>query len=243
MSIRSKKTDFFPAIVGKEFPYFPEKIESNEEGLVAIGGTLEQPTLLEAYSKGIFPWYNYKPILWYSPKDRIVLEPKDFVLKKNLKKKLKHFRVSTNTCFEKVITSCANVVRKNEGGTWLTKEMLEAYLHLHREGFAFSVEVYKEDLLVGGLYGVNVGRGFFGESMFHLVSDASKIAVATLVLIARKHLVSFIDCQTTDANHLLSFGAKIVSRDFLNKKLLTSNAFESVEFPVLKKVVLEASDF
>jgi len=153
-------------------------------GLIAIGGDLSTERLLDAYSKGIFPWYSEgEPILWYSPDPRMVITPDKLHLSKSLRK-ITHssrFQVRIDTAFEDVITSCRSVIRSGQAGTWIDAAMVQAYCDLNKEGYAHSYEVYEKDKLVGGLYGVALGSVFFGESMFSLVSNTSKIAFAYLL--------------------------------------------------------------
>ena len=163
---------------------FPNPEQSDNEGLVAIGGKLSSEYLLAAYSQGLFPWFNEgDPILWWSPNPRMVLFPQNFKCSHSLKQILKRkiFSVKTDNNFDKVINACANMKRKGQDGTWITGEMIAAYIRLHEEGFAHSVETYYNGELAGGLYGISLGNAFFGESMFHRVNDASKVAFYYLV--------------------------------------------------------------
>ena len=157
---------------------FPNPSEA-EDGLLAIGGDLSAERLLQAYSKGIFPWYsNNEPIMWWSPNPRCVLPLDKLKVSKSMKKVLKDnlFKVTFDTSFQQVIDNCKQVPRKEQEGTWITEEMLAAYTQLHQLGYAHSVEVWRDKKLVGGLYGVSLGKAFFGESMFSKQSNASKIA-------------------------------------------------------------------
>ncbi|PPK72875.1 leucyl/phenylalanyl-tRNA--protein transferase [Methylobacter tundripaludum] len=185
------------------------------DGLLAVGGCLSQSRLLNAYRHGIFPWYNPgEPILWWSPDPRLVLFPNKLVISRSLSKTLRKniFTVTIDQAFNDVIAACADP-RKDAAGTWITPEIKAAYRQLHQTGFAHSVETWLDDELVGGLYGIALGRVFFGESMFHTRTDASKAAFATLV----KQLVSWgyqlIDCQV-HTRHLESFGAEEIDRDY-----------------------------
>ena len=184
------------------------------DGLLAVGGDLSEPRLLAAYRNGIFPWYNEdQPILWWSPDPRAVLFPANLKISKSLRKTLRKqdFTVRFDTAFAQVIRACA-APRPNQNGTWISDEMCEAYIRLHKAGYAHSVESWQGDQLVGGLYGIAVGQVFFGESMFSLATDASKIAFVYLV----KHLQAkgyvIIDCQVSSA-HLTSLGALNIERD------------------------------
>lgn len=194
---------------------FPDPSLANKDGLLAIGGDLSVGTLLKAYSKGIFPWFSEEsPILWWSPDPRLALFPEKLKISKSLRQVIKsgRFSVSYDTRFEEVITHCAMVPRKGQNGTWITGEIIEGYLEFHRAGYAHSVEVFSNGRLAGGLYGVALGRVFFGESMFHLERDASKVALVYLVgkLLAGGFRV--IDAQQK-TRHLMSLGAELISRD------------------------------
>lgn len=193
--------------------------ESSLHGLVAAGGGLSVPRLLEAYRQGIFPWFSQdQPILWWSTAPRMVLRVKDFKLHRSLKKTIQKFTSQPNmtiridSAFEQVIHRCANVSRQGQGGTWIVPEMVAAYIDLHQAGYAHSIETWVDDQLVGGLYCVALGRAVFGESMFALQTDASKIALAALVAFARTHGIAWIDCQQ-NTRHLASLGAREVDRE------------------------------
>lgn len=193
------------------FP-LPEYAETN--GLLAIGGDLCSERLLLAYSNGIFPWYSKdEPILWWSPDPRLVLLPENFKVSKSLRLLIKKnlFTVKFDTNFFEVIKKCADVVRTGQDDTWITNEMIDAYTNLHNLGFAHSVETYYNDKLVGGLYGISLGKAFFGESMFHTMTDASKVALFFLVEKLKKWNFDFIDAQMK-TSHLISLGAKEISR-------------------------------
>lgn len=193
---------------------FPSPQLAPKEGLLAVGGDLSRERLLLAYRMGIFPWYSrYEPILWWSPDPRLVLYPGELRTSKSLQKTIKKglFRVTMDQAFEAVINACAQSRTSADEGTWIVEEMIDAYCNLHESGFAHSVEAWREDKLVGGLYGVSLGRCFFGESMFTYISNASKVAFVALV----KHLQALnfylIDCQVTTP-HLLKFGAREIPR-------------------------------
>jgi leucyl/phenylalanyl-tRNA--protein transferase len=190
-----------------------ERALKEPDGLVAAGGDLSPERLLAAYRRGIFPWYSRgQPILWWSPDPRAVLVPSEFKLSRSLAKTLRKelFDVRIDTAFEQVIRSCGDRKLRPEG-TWISPEMRAAYIELHSLGFAHSIEVFAGEELVGGLYGVALGKVFFGESMFSRVTDASKVALKVLCdrLIAREFVL--IDCQMVTA-HLLSLGAKAIPR-------------------------------
>jgi len=201
-------------------PVFPHPGFSDPDGLLAVGGDLSLERLIAAYSQGIFPWYGPgSPILWWCPDPRLVLFPEELHISRSLRRTLnaKRFKVTVNQAFEEVISWCAKVRRKDGCGTWLVPEMIEAYIRLHEQGYAHSFEAWQEDRLVGGVYGVSLGRAFFGESMFHLVSNASKVALVYMVQYLREHSFHFLDCQQT-TNHMLRFGAREISRDeFLHR--------------------------
>ena len=193
---------------------FPHPSLANKDGLLAAYGDLSPQRLLLAYCNGIFPWYSEgDPILWWSPDPRFILYPKDIRISHSMRKILKKnlFKITYDTCFRDVITNCANI-RKDTTGTWITDEMIEAYYRLHKLNFAHSVEAWYEDKLVGGLYGLIIGKCFFGESMFSLMSNASKAAFIILCEQLKKDGFLFIDCQVY-TKHLESLGAVMISRD------------------------------
>ncbi|SFC05119.1 leucyl/phenylalanyl-tRNA--protein transferase [Marinospirillum celere] len=196
--------------------WFPPVQLALEEpnGLLAFGGDLSPERLLLAYSKGIFPWFSEgEPILWWSPAPRMVLFPKEIKVSRSLRKRLKRndFKITFNQAFSQVIHFCA-ALRENREGTWISKEMETAYNQLHQQGFAHSVEVWQEEELVGGLYGLALGRVFFGESMFSRVSDASKVALVALARHLEALEFELIDCQVYSP-HLASLGAREIGRE------------------------------
>ncbi len=199
---------------------FPDPKREDVDDLVAVGGDLSPQRLIFAYQKGIFPWYSEDtPILWWSPDPRLVLDLQNIHVPNRLKRILRQkiFKVTLNMNFSEVINSCAYVKRSGMRGTWIVPEMIEAYLRLYRLGFAHSVEAWRSGSLVGGLYGVAIGRMFFGESMFYRVSNASKVAFVHFVNMLKDQGFHFIDCQQT-TQHLQRFGAHIISRKkFMNK--------------------------
>ena len=202
-------------------PIFPPPDYADPSGLLAVGGDLSSERLLEAYRLGIFPWYSDdQPILWWSPDPRLTLDLKDFKISRSLGKTLRKglFNVTFDCAFEEVIRACASVPRETQSGTWITAEMQEAYINLHGLGYAHSVESWLGAKLAGGLYGVSLGKAFFGESMFHLKSDASKVALATLVAKLKSWDFHFIDSQMT-TDHMLNLGAKELSRRVFLKRL------------------------
>jgi leucyl/phenylalanyl-tRNA--protein transferase len=194
---------------------FPHPSLADPSGLLAVGGDLSPERLLLAYAHGIFPWYSQQdPILWWSPDPRLILLPGELKISRSLLRTLKKkiFSVTVDAAFDKVIRACA----KTREETWISAEMIEAYEKLHEMGFAHSVETYLEGRLVGGLYGVSLGRAFCGESMFSLVSDASKVALVALVDYLSRRGFRFIDCQVP-TDHLKSLGAKEIPRkEFLD---------------------------
>jgi leucyl/phenylalanyl-tRNA--protein transferase len=193
---------------------FPPPALAEEDGLLAVGGDLSKERILLAYSMGIFPWYSDgSPVLWWSPDPRLVLIPEELKISRSLSQVIKKgvFSVTMDTAFERVIRSCAEINRKGQQGTWITEEMLGAYISLHSAGYAHSVESWEQGELVGGLYGIALGKAFFGESMFAIKSNASKVAFVTLVQYLKKLNFSFIDCQVT-TEHLKSLGAKEIDR-------------------------------
>ena len=192
--------------------------DTEAPGLLAAGGDLSPQRLAEAYRKGVFPWYAAgQPVLWWSPDPRMVLDAADFKLSRSLRKRIAALRrdasldVRIDSAFDRVIRACAAMPREGQDGTWIVPEMIDAYRRWHALGVVHSVETWIEGELVGGLYGVGLGRMFFGESMFSLRTDASKIALAALVCFCREHGVSLIDCQQHTA-HLASMGAREISR-------------------------------
>ena len=204
-----------------EEPIFPPPDYADPSGLLAVGGDLSNERLLEAYRVGIFPWYSDdQPILWWSPDPRLVLDLKDFIISRSLRKTFKKgvFQVTFDHAFEEVIQACAVVPRTAQNGTWITEEMQEAYINLHGLGYAHSVETWFGGKLAGGLYGVSLGKCFFGESMFHLKTDASKVALATLVEKLKSWDFHFIDSQMT-TEHMVRLGAKELPRRIFLKRL------------------------
>ncbi len=193
---------------------FPDPSEAEPGGLLAIGGDLSSERLLLAYEKGIFPWYcEGDPVLWFSPDPRMVFFPGDFRFSKTLLKTISSgkFSVSVDTDFTSVIENCAHVRRKGQSGTWITQEMKVAYQRLYELGYAHSFEVYLEKDLVGGLYGISLGSAFFGESMFHLKTDASKVALFHLAQKCWEFGFDFIDSQVP-TDHMKTLGGREISR-------------------------------
>lgn len=206
---------------------FPHPTQTNEDGLLAWGGDLSPSRLLNAYQHGIFPWYSKEePILWWSPDPRLIMELHEFKVSKSLKKSLKKFTYKFDSNFSEVIYNCSIKQRKNQNDTWIQKDIIEAYTKLYDLGIAHSIEAYYEDELVGGLYGVSIGKVFCGESMFSNMSDASKSAYAILVKHLKEWGYNFIDCQVP-TNHLKSLGAKEVSREYFLQRLDKASIYQS----------------
>lgn len=205
-------------------PYeaFPDSELAMDEpnGLLAAGGCLSTERLINAYQHGIFPWYSQgEPLLWWTPNPRLVIYPKNLKVSRSLRKTLRRgsFKVTFDRAFVEVIEQCS-LPRDGYGGTWITEEMKWAYSALHQKGYAHSVEAWQDDHLVGGLYGVSIGAVFFGESMFSRVSNASKVAFATLVEQLQSSGYQLIDCQVK-TEHLISLGAEEIAREQFLKQL------------------------
>ncbi len=200
---------------------FPPPDHAEPDGLLAVGGDLRAERLLLAYRLGIFPWYSDgQPVLWWSPDPRIILEPGEFHISRRLGQTLKKgiFKVTFDRAFAEVIRACAASPRKGQHGTWITTEMMEAYIRLHQMGFAHSAESWLDGELVGGIYGISLGRCFFGESMFFSQTNASKVALATLVQQLITWDFHMIDAQVT-SEHLIRLGAKEIPRHIFLKRL------------------------
>lgn len=199
---------------------FPPPDHAEDDGLLAVGGDLSEERLLLAYTAGIFPWYSEgSPVLWWSPDPRLVLIPDELKVSRSLRQKLKKdvFTITMDTAFESVITHCATVQRGENNGTWITDDMISAYTKLHNSGYAHSIEAWHGGELAGGLYGLSLGTAFFGESMFAIRSDASKVSFVRLVQQLQSWQFTLVDCQITTA-HLIRFGAKEIARsDFLHR--------------------------
>lgn len=197
--------------------WFPNPEEADKDGLLSIGGDLSVKRLIHAYYSGIFPWFDeYQPILWWSPNPRMVMFLDDFKVSKSLKKIIlkNKFTVTYNNCFEEVIKNCSQIKREGQQGTWINSQMQEAYLQLHKIGFATSIEVWLEDKLVGGLYGIDLKdkKVFCGESMYSYLSDASKVAFYYLVAQLKVKNYQLIDCQMYTP-HLERLGAVEIPRE------------------------------
>jgi leucyl/phenylalanyl-tRNA--protein transferase len=201
---------------------FPDPELAEEDGLLGVGGDLSPERLLLAYGNGIFPWYSKgEPIMWWSPDPRCVLHPDKLKISTSLRQALKkaNYEVRFDTCFDEVIGHCALTKRKGQRSTWITNEMVAAYIRLHKLGFAHSTEIFMDGELAGGLYGVSIGRTYSGESMFHLRPEASKIALYHLVERLKEWKFPLIDCQVTN-QHLLSLGAEEMPRKAFLKQVI-----------------------
>jgi len=193
--------------------YFPPVSLAEPDGLLAIGGDLSPERLLLAYKRGIFPWYEGEYILWWSPDPRFILTPGELKISKSMNVLLKKdaFEFTINKAFERVIRHCKNIKRPGQRGTWITDEVEAAYIRMHQLGYAISAETWQEGALVGGAYGLKLGKIFFGESMFSEISNASKYAFIKLIQQLRQEGVALIDCQVY-TEHLESLGAKMITR-------------------------------
>ena len=201
---------------------FPSPRSANEHGVVAYGGDLNPNRIIQAYRQGIFPWFESDDnLLWWSPNPRMILYPEKIKISKSLKLVIKKntFKVTFNKDFEEVIESCSNIKRLGQKGTWITSGLKESFLNLHEKGLAMSVEVWKDSKIVGGLYGLDLGHVFCGESMFSKSSNASKVALVNLSSELKKNNYKFIDCQIP-TEHLKSMGGEEVSRDDFLKLLI-----------------------
>jgi len=205
----------------------PDQALTDPDGLLAVGGDLSVERLLCAYRQGIFPWYqDDQPILWWSPNPRAVLFPSELHVSRSLRRTLRknRFTVSINQDFAGVIAGCAT--ERSDTGTWITADMVRAYRQLHDAGHAHSMEVWRDDQMVGGLYGVNIGRVFFGESMFSRQTDASKVALVLLICICRELSIDLVDCQLA-SSHLASLGSRQISRQEFHRLLRRYTQFPS----------------
>ncbi len=203
------------AWLGARSPFPPlSDAMAEPNGLLALGGDLAPGRLLAAYRAGIFPWFSEgQPILWWSPDPRMVLPVDEFRITRSLRKRVRAgtYEIRVDSAFRSVIQACADTPRAGQGGTWITPVIIDAYCELHRLGYAHSVESWRDGRLVGGLYGLALGRLFFGESMFAHASDASKVALVHLVALLQRLGVPLIDCQQETA-HLAAFGARAIPR-------------------------------
>ena len=198
----------------------PTEVDPDREGLICIGADLSASTLYEAYTHGLFPWFSEgEPICWWSPEPRCIIDPKQYQPSKSLIRNMKKFdyQITINHAFEQVIRSCS-LPRSYANETWISEDIIQAYCDLFNVGYAYSIEVWDNAKLVGGLYGVNIGSGCFGESMFSTQTDVSKMAFYVLMLIGKKNNLQWIDCQLVN-DHLLSLGASTIFRQDYLKSL------------------------
>ena len=195
--------------------FFPPVADANRDGILAVGGDLSPERLKLAYQSGIFPWFEKgEPIIWWSPNPRIILFFDELIVSKSMRNILNRdiFKVTFNQNFREVISACQNIERNGQNGTWITNEMIESYCELHKMGTAKSIEVWQNDIIVGGLYGIDLGHVFCGESMFSKVSNASKVAFIALVNHLKKDNYKLLDCQVYNP-HLESLGCREIKRD------------------------------
>jgi leucyl/phenylalanyl-tRNA---protein transferase len=217
-------------LVNKRTLWFPEPETADATGLLCIGGDLSPDRLLLAYSKGIFPWYMAGGwVHWFCPEKRMILIPAEVKISHSMNQVFKRntFRITVDTCFKEVITACGEVERKNQEGTWVNDEFVKAFCCLHEMGYAHSFETWRGDELVGGLYGVSLGKSFFGESMFSKAANASKAAFITMAKKLSESHFDLIDCQLYTP-HLESLGAKEISRKMFLKKLKSTLRHEVI---------------
>jgi len=210
---------------------FPPPHLAEKEGLLAVGGDLSQDRLLLAYRMGIFPWYSdEEPVLWWSPDPRLVIYPKEIKVSKTLKKIIKKekFHITMDQAFAGVIRECAQIRADNNEGTWINEDMMKAYFRLHQSGYAHSVEAWYEGGLSGGLYGVSLGKSFFGESMFTRISNASNVALVKLIEYLTALSFDMIDCQVR-TEHMIRFGAREIPRDLFLQQLKESLGKQTIK--------------
>ena len=201
---------------------FPNPVEADPEGhgFICIGADLTPSTLFEAYTHGLFPWFNEdEPICWWSPEPRCIIEPQAFRPSKSLLRTMKKqdYHITVNQAFDRVMR-CCSLPRNYTNETWISEDIIQGYCDLFDAGYAYSIEVWNEQILIGGLYGVTIGKGCFGESMFSTETDVSKMAFYTLMLIGKENQLPWIDCQLVN-DHLLSLGASTISRQQYLKSL------------------------
>jgi leucyl/phenylalanyl-tRNA---protein transferase len=199
---------------------FPPIESRDEHGLLAVGGPFNAERVLAAYRLGIFPWYSHPPVLWWFMDPRFVLFPEKLHVAESLKKAIQKapFTITFNHAFKEVVLNCSNVKRKGQTGTWITKDVVDVYTELHKRGIGISVEAWEKDKLVGGVYGLKIGNIFFGESMFSLRSNASKIAFVHLIHELKNDGLKLIDCQVY-SKHLENFGAEMISGSLFSEIL------------------------
>jgi leucyl/phenylalanyl-tRNA---protein transferase len=224
-------------IVTESGLFFPHPEIATREGILALAGDLSIDRLLLAYNYGIFPWYNEgEPIIWWCPKPRFVIYPHEVKVAKSMRSYFnqQRYHVTYNQAFVEVISHCKGVDRKNQDGTWINDQIVEGYSHLHRSGYATSVEVWDGDELVGGLYGVNIGKVFFGESMFSLRPNASKFGFITLAIKLFEEGYDVIDCQQPNP-YLTSLGGRFIEGAVFDSILRTNRLRYLAEQPLLQQ--------
>ncbi len=233
--VGAETNDFPPCLKGivddGVFPrFFNFDLAEDENGLVAYGNYLTPAMLKEAYALGLFPWYESGPVQWFSPRKRMIFDFKNFKISKSFQKVLKKhdYLLSVDTAFQETLHHCQNITRKEQRGTWITEEIKKFFLELHHQGLAHSFEVRKKSKLIGGLYGLSLGRAFFGESMFSLETNASKIALHALYFFLKKLEFHFIDCQVSNP-HLKSLGAYDLDKKEFLARLRQSNQYETLQ--------------
>lgn len=221
------------SILNRKEVVFPHPFTCTEDGLLCVGGSLSVERLLLAYQFGIFPWNNEEdPLLWWTPYPRMVLYPEELKVSKSMRSFIRkeQFQVTMDRCFGKVINHCQKVKRDGQGGTWITSEIVSSFQKLHELGYAHSVEVWDKEELVGGLYGIALGKVFYGESMFHLAPNASKLGFIALVSKLIEHGYELIDCQQ-ETPYMASLGGRVIPKtkflDHLKKNALISHEPES----------------
>ncbi len=222
-----------PVYLLPDEPVFPPPSEAEPDGLLAIGGDLSAARLLKAYADGIFPWFrDEEDIFWFSPDPRMVLFPGEMKVSESLKRLIRSrkFEIRADSSFQQVIEACAEAPRDGQEGTWIDGDFIEAYVRLHKLGFAHSFETFLNGELAGGLYGVSIGRAFFGESMFHKINDASKVAFYYMVEKIKTWQFHFIDCQV-ETDLLKHFGARQVPRTEYLERLASAAEYPTHEGP------------
>lgn len=215
--------------------FFPHPLTCSEDGLIAVGGRLTMNRLVLAYRSGIFPWYNDGPILWWFTHPRAVILPDSLHISRSMSRLLQKspWTVTVNYQFREVMRSCAEMIRPNQAGTWINEDMIDAYTELHEHGYAHSVEVWDEDELIGGMYGVLMGEIFFGESMFSYRSNASKYGFLTLAKWLFDHNCQLIDCQQ-DTDHMKSLGTELLSKESFWKYMKSNQLVSNMNMSGLK---------
>jgi leucyl/phenylalanyl-tRNA--protein transferase len=217
---------------------FPHPFQSDEDGLLAFGGDLTPSTLVTAYRWGIFPWYSNPPILWWFTNPRCIIYPSKVKISKSMRSYFNQnkFQVTVDSCFKKVLDQCAQIPRKDQASTWISKDMISAYSLLFQQGYAHSIEVWYNEELVGGLYGLSIGKIFYGESMFSKMSNASKFGFIVLCRYLEKQGCLLIDCQQ-ETEHLKSMGAESISKEKFISHLKTNMRHKDLSINWEKKLL------